>query len=589
MLDIEQEEDLASYIKLIRINNKKKTFSREAYVKRTFPHFYSRLLKETSFLDKNVKIGMRIHYVDINEDILNCPVCHKGLVSISHYKEGKITIFCSSKCKKSTLGKLHSKTKRENTLFAKYGVKNIMDCPEGKDKQLKGCKNRNEVDLLQRRSKTNIKRYGCSNPMNNETIRNRHSKIQGERTKEQQKVSNNKRKNTMLSKYGYTDNFKDPEKKKQFNLTIKEKYGVDNISQNPDIILKKKETHYNKWKINPQKDKDKIIELYLKFKSSTYVADLIGSNYQSVCKLLKESNVPLYQSGAINVSKQEIQIRDFLTRLNIEYVINKRDWTFTNKELDIFIPSLNIGIELNGLYWHSNKFTPKDYHRVKTEIFREQDIRVIHIWEDEWNLHMEKCKLFIKSQLGINEKIFARKTNIKHISSKDTNSFLDKYHFKGGLKNIPIKLGLFSNKDDKLLAVMTFSLSNNVYNLNRFSSNVNVVGGFSKLLSFFNKTININRFPIISFLDLSKFKLESNVYLSTGFKQVSISYGNYWYIESGTKRVSRQKYTKKNIIKRLIYNNIKFSPKCTEFELAPLLNLLWIYGCGNVKYQLTFK
>jgi hypothetical protein len=38
-------------------------------------------------------------------------------------------------------------------------------------------------------------------------------------------------------------------------------------------------------------------------------------------------------------------------------------------ELDIFIPSLNIGIELNGYYWHSLEFHEPGYHAVKVDYF----------------------------------------------------------------------------------------------------------------------------------------------------------------------------------------------------------------------------
>lgn len=67
------------------------------------------------------------------------------------------------------------------------------------------------------------------------------------------------------------------------------------------------------------------------------------------------------------------------------------------KELDIYIPSKNLAIEYNGLYWHSDKATlekndipnketrmyAKYRHIEKTKLCKEKNIRLIHIFEDD--------------------------------------------------------------------------------------------------------------------------------------------------------------------------------------------------------------
>lgn len=78
--------------------------------------------------------------------------------------------------------------------------------------------------------------------------------------------------------------------------------------------------------------------------------------------------------------------------LNENYEIN--NWK-TNKELDIFIPKLNIGIEFNGLYFHSINRTGFDYHLSKTILSENLGIKLIHIYEDEWNTSKELIKTFL--------------------------------------------------------------------------------------------------------------------------------------------------------------------------------------------------
>ena len=67
-------------------------------------------------------------------------------------------------------------------------------------------------------------------------------------------------------------------------------------------------------------------------------------------------------------------------------------------ELDIYIPSKRIAVEYNGLAWHSEKFKgngTKTYHLMKTNLCKENGIKLIHFFEDEW---LEK-KEIVKSVL----------------------------------------------------------------------------------------------------------------------------------------------------------------------------------------------
>lgn len=54
------------------------------------------------------------------------------------------------------------------------------------------------------------------------------------------------------------------------------------------------------------------------------------------------------------------------------------------KEIDIYLPDLNLGIEFNGTRFHSIEMgTPKDYHLDKSLKCRDLGIRLIHIYEFE--------------------------------------------------------------------------------------------------------------------------------------------------------------------------------------------------------------
>ena len=122
--------------------------------------------------------------------------------------------------------------------------------------------------------------------------------------------------------------------------------------------------------------------------------------------------------------------------------------------MDIIIPSKNIAIEFDGLYWHNETKVNKNYHLNKTIECLTNGIRLIHIFEDEWVNKKEIVKSRLNTILGnVTNKIYARKCEIKEISNETCKTFLDNNHIQGGI-NAPIRYGLFYNDD--LVSVMNF-------------------------------------------------------------------------------------------------------------------------------------
>ena len=71
-------------------------------------------------------------------------------------------------------------------------------------------------------------------------------------------------------------------------------------------------------------------------------------------------------------------------------------------ELDIYVPSLNRGIEFDGIWSHSfdglKRGRPHwsdegllNYHEIKDAVFSSKGIEILHISELDWNLNKESC------------------------------------------------------------------------------------------------------------------------------------------------------------------------------------------------------
>lgn len=285
-------------------------------------------------------------------------------------------------------------------------------------------------------------------------------------------------------------------------------------------------------------------------------------------------------------SSAESEIYDFITK-EIGLIAVQCDKTKIGDELDIFIPDKNVAIEFDGLYWHSeSKGKSKNYHLNKTEKCEEHGIRLIHIFEDEWQFKKEIAKSRLLSILGQNKyKIYARDCVIKPINSKISSDFINRNHLQGNV-NAKYRYGLYHNGE--LVSVMTFcGLRKNLgnksaddeYELLRFCNKLNtsVIGGASKLLKCFIKEMKPKR--IISYAD--KRWSNGDLYHKLGFTHIRDSKPNYFYVVN-KRRENRFKYRKSELVKQ------GFDKDKSEHEIMRERGIPRIYDCGNMVFELKF-
>lgn len=282
-----------------------------------------------------------------------------------------------------------------------------------------------------------------------------------------------------------------------------------------------------------------------------------------------------------NMSKPEEEIGNFIKSIiRGEIYFNDRE-LLNGYELDIFIPSKNIAIEFNGLYWHSEDKKDKYYHLMKTELCEQKGIHLIQIFEDEYYNSKDIILSKIKHLLMVNdlEKIYARKCEIRIISYGIAKSFLDANHIQGHDKST-VYLGCFYGNE--LIGVMSFiQQPNDKWILNRFATNINknVIGVGGKLFNWFIKHYDPSE--VKSFADrrwTSTFK--ENLYDKLGFTKDSILRPDYKYIfENSIKRFHKFNFRKQNIIKKY-----GFEENLTESEMVKKINAKKIWDCGLIKY-----
>ncbi len=277
----------------------------------------------------------------------------------------------------------------------------------------------------------------------------------------------------------------------------------------------------------------------------------------------------------------EKEALDFVKSIYNGRIIENNQTVLGNRlELDIYLPEKHLAIEFDGLYWHSEqKGKDESYHLDKTNACAEKGIRLIHIFEDEWNTKQDIVKDRIRSILGIGQtRIFARKCIVRELDSKTANEFLEQNHLQGG-DNSSIRYGLYHGNE--LVAVMTFGKprfsKSHDWELIRFASKYgcNVVGGASKLLNHFRSS---HSGSIVSYAD--RRHSDGNLYEKLGFVLEGVSKPNYWYVRGGEKlsRYACQKHRLKDVLGEA------FDPNLSEFENMSLNGWTRVHDCGNMVF-----
>lgn len=283
------------------------------------------------------------------------------------------------------------------------------------------------------------------------------------------------------------------------------------------------------------------------------------------------------------VSNGERQIREMLK--GIEGIRYNDRTVLHPKELDIYIPDKHLAFEFNGTYWHSYPLKNRDYHKDKTIICARQNVRLVHIFEYEWEdeVRRDKVKKFIEKLTGITstKKIYARNTEIiDNVSIEECIEFENKYHLQGSASS-SIRIGL--KYKDELVGLMTFGKprfnSDCQYELIRlcYKDDISIVGGAEKMFKHFTRKYNPD--SVLSYCDMPKFT--GNVYNRLGFKVDKLTDPNYVWVDTIHNEVLPRYKTQKQ---KLIEMGIG-SEEETEDEIMENLGFYKVYDCGNMRFK----
>ena len=311
------------------------------------------------------------------------------------------------------------------------------------------------------------------------------------------------------------------------------------------------------------------------------VFETVGRNH-----IHSESGCPIC---AKIISRGELAIRDYVEKLGLDVIGNFK--YEGRKEADVYVSSLNLALEYDGLPWHSTKYRTRERQLAKTLELKAKGIALVRIFEDEWENRQEQVKRLIAARLGKLdlEKVYARKCQFTEPTNDEAKEFYNQYHIQGWNrygKHVALKYG------GNLVAMMSFTKSTShrgktpgegEWELARFATSHHVIGGASKLMKKFIADNGVTK--LTSYSDNRLFT--GGMYKALGFTedgQVPPSY-SYWK-EGSRERLHKSKFRHSELPKIL---GSAYNPDLTERENCENNGYYQIYDDGLTRWILNLE
>lgn len=208
----------------------------------------------------------------------------------------------------------------------------------------------------------------------------------------------------------------------------------------------------------------------------------------------KKNGCPKCSNTGTSKDEQELTsfVRSIYSGELVERDRSKLLKSCTNRyqELDIYLPTLNIGIEYCGMFWHSEYNTGKQKHQQKFIMAQDAGLRLITIYESEWIHNRGLCEKLINRVIGNYRIKFSTScAKIVEVDVFDANKFVKDNSFCDQISVGSTIYGLVV--DDMLVHIMAFNnyeITHNVPLVDVFFPNSDVIL-LNNIIKIHNKNI----------------------------------------------------------------------------------------------------
>lgn len=484
--------------------------------------------------------------------------------------------------------------KQEMTLLERYGVTNVMHSAEilakieAENIKKYGVPYHLQREDVQEKIKQSLRdKYGVDSPLKVPEIwdKTKHSTVE-----KYGGLMTHARKGA-YDKYDGKNPFQVAEVQAKRSETMVAKYGTEHALQNPEVYESMLRNNVSKYgRANPAQmhyspelwdllqDPQKFLAT-VKGRSSVQVAQDWNVSSDLILRYARNHGV-LDQMNFSPRSAMEDDLTQWLTQHDIPFKRNDK-LVLQGKEIDILLPDHRLGIELNGLYQHSELAGGKDpkYHWHKTKGCEIKGIQLLHIWQDEYwkNKHIIQSKiLYLMGRISL--RIHARACVIAPIQdAKLESEFLNTNHIQGYADYRQHSIAAWYQ--DRMVGIMSFAHRKGRLELVRYATDVNLVcvGLFSRLFAHAVKEFKLSG-KIISQSD----NRISNgaLYLQTGWQYEGEQSPNYCYTGDYATRENKEHFMKGKLSKRFGLDP-KWCANHTEWQIMQQMGYDRLWDAGK--------
>ncbi len=492
--------------------------------------------------------------------------------------------FCSKKCSGACKETLDT---RKKTTLARYGVSNV-----GQDKKVLEKIRATNVDrfgvpcsfgnaeVKQKVKDQVMLRYGVDNVMHSPNIVDTVKATWGKKTAEELDKINSKKISRSMLNYGVPHPQQDKNVRKQSMNTCLAKYGATTVWH----TAKAKATRHEKYVAAILPQRLKVLEQIKIFPDGWVAEDYTNNSKKykfkhttcgtSFSASFANGGVPVCPKCKFGRSSVELLLAE---RLKDHFQNIKEGDRTQIKPFEIDILIGDVGIEVNGTYWHRDGIgVPL---KQKTEMFSGT---LIHLWDFEILNNLDLCVSMIRSKLGsFDKRVYARNLRLQKISVAESKVFFEKNHLQGAARASEVFALLDSDGDviqAMSIAKPRFSRGIDLEVIRLATKqNTQVVGGTSRLLTAV-KTEHSGK-SLLTYADL---RYSTTAAYDKWFKLSHISKPNYLWVK-GTTKYSRYETQRSKLSK--LFGHI--TPEDTEASVMTRHGFHRISDCGNAVFVTT--
>lgn len=326
-------------------------------------------------------------------------------------------------------------------------------------------------------------------------------------------------------KFGVDYYFQTEEYKEKSVKTNMERYGVDNHAK----------LHFSEKQRNILFNKENFITFIESHenKNTPKLAKELGIGNTTFRRYINKYDLTDSYNWQGETSQGELELQDYIKSIGLKFTEHRRSIIYPY-ELDLFFKRFNIAIEFNGTYWHADWKKPINYHSMKSQMCEEKGIRLIHIFEYEWEFNKEKIKNYLKDLFCPKTLKTVKNTFVKETSYKEAYSFIEENDLEN-FNNFDIAVGLY-NEEDNLISIITFlkkeESSWQIINITT-KFGYQIKDNYKKILTFFENKYMPN--IINTFCDRCKYSKE--LYENLGFSLQEITEPDYVWVNTYKRKV----------------------------------------------------